>query len=90
MIFVRFAGWWVLSNPRKRVMKIAVRFTAKEELRALPILMRHSPGMMLPRDIYVLSEEAVAALREAGVRFTEVTSEGASPGLEGAATGERI
>ncbi|MCI0705248.1 MAG: hypothetical protein L0241_29670 [Planctomycetia bacterium] len=70
-------------------MKIAVRFTAKEELKAVPILMRHSPGMMLPGDIYVISEEAVAALREAGVRFTEVTSENAPPGLEGATTGER-
>ena len=71
-------------------MKIAVRFTTEEELKAVPILMRHSPGMMLPRDIYVLCEEAVAALREAGIRFTEVTSEVASPGLEGATTGERI
>jgi hypothetical protein len=71
-------------------MKIAVRFTAKEELKALPILMRHSPGMMLPGDIYVVSEEAVALLREAGVRFTEVTSAVATPSLEGAATGERI
>jgi hypothetical protein len=71
-------------------MKIAIRFTTEEELKAVPILMRHSPGMMLPRDIYVLSEEAVAALREAGIRFTEVTSEVASPGLEGATTGERI
>jgi hypothetical protein len=71
-------------------MKIAIRFTAKEESKAVPILMRHSPGMMLPGDIYLLSEEAVAALRDAGVRFTEVTSEVASPGLEGATTGERI
>jgi hypothetical protein len=71
-------------------MKIAVRFTTEEELNAVPILMRHSPGMMLPGDIYVLSEEAVAAVREAGVRFTEVTSEVASPGLEGATTGARI
>jgi len=71
-------------------MKMAVRFTTEEELKAVPILMRHSPGMMLPGDIYVISEEAVAALREAGVRFTEVTSEVASPGLEGATTGGRI
>jgi hypothetical protein len=56
-------------------MKVAVRFTTEEELKAVPIVMRHSPGMILPGDIYVISEEAVAALREAGVRFTEVTSE---------------
>ena len=71
-------------------MTIAVRFTTEEELKAVPILMRHSPGMRLPCDIQVLSEEAVAALREAFVRFTEVTSEVASPGLEGATTGATI
>jgi hypothetical protein len=32
-------------------MKIAVRFTTEEELKAVPILMRHSPGMLLPGDI---------------------------------------
>jgi hypothetical protein len=71
-------------------MKVAVRFTAKEELKAVPILMRHSPGMMLPGDIYVISVEAAEALRRAGVQFTEVTSEETPAGLQGAATGERI
>jgi hypothetical protein len=71
-------------------MKVAVRFTAQEELKAVPILMRHSPGMMLPGDIYVISAEAAEALRQAGVRFTEVTSEAPPPGLQGVATGERI
>lgn len=71
-------------------MKIAVRFTKAEELRAVSILMRHSPGMMLPDDIYVISTEAAEALRKAGVRFTEVTSEAAPPSREGAASGERI
>jgi hypothetical protein len=71
-------------------MKVAVRFSAAEELKAAPILMRHSPGMMLPGDIYVLSEEAVTALREAGVRFSEVTSETVPPDLQGATSGERI
>lgn len=71
-------------------MRVAVRFTKKEELKAIPILMRHSAGMMLPGDIYVISVEAAAALREAGVQFTEVASESASPGLEGVGSGERI
>lgn len=71
-------------------MKVAVRFTKTEELKAVPILMRHSPGMMLPGDIYVISTEAATALREAGVRFTEVTSEVAPPDLEGVGRGERI
>jgi hypothetical protein len=71
-------------------MKIAVRFSKTEELKAVPILMRHSTGMMLPGDVYVISAEAAEALRKAGVRFTEVTSEIAPPGREGAASGERI
>ncbi|MBX9580707.1 MAG: hypothetical protein K2X87_10400 [Gemmataceae bacterium] len=71
-------------------MKVAVRFTDREELKALPILFRHSPGIMLPGNVYVLSPEALAALRAAGVRFAMLTSESAPPGPEGAATGERI
>jgi hypothetical protein len=71
-------------------MKIAVRFTKAEELKAVPILMRHSPGMMLPGDVYVISTEAAEALRKAGVRFTEMTSEATPPDLEGATSGERI
>ena len=71
-------------------MKIAVRFTKAEELKAVSILMRHSPGMMLPGDVYVISTEAAAALRNAGVRFTEVTSSTAPLDREGVTSGERI
>lgn len=71
-------------------MKVAVRFTANEELKAVPILMRHSPGMMLPGDIYVVSVEAVDALRQAGVQFTELTSEAIPADVQGIASGERI
>ncbi len=71
-------------------MRIAVRFTKAEELKAIPILMRHSPGRLLPGDVYENSIEAAEALRKAGVHFTEVTSETAPPSREGAASGERI
>ena len=71
-------------------MKVAVRFTKAEELKALPILMRHSPGMMLPGDIYVISIEAAEAIRKAGVQFTQVASESMLPSNEGVASGERI
>lgn len=71
-------------------MNVAVRFTKTEELKAVPILMRHSAGMMLPSDIYVISTEAVEALRKAGVRFADVTSETAPPKRTGVASGERI
>ena len=52
-------------------MKVVVRFTEAEEARALPILLRHSPGIVLPNRTYVLDEHAVAALRGSGVGFAE-------------------
>jgi hypothetical protein len=69
-------------------MKVVIRFTASQELKALPILLRHSPGTILPDRTYVLSEEAVHALRDAGVTFTELSKEANAPSLHGA-TGAR-
>jgi hypothetical protein len=54
-------------------MPVIIRLTSREALRALPILLRHSPGAVLPERTYVLRPEAVEALREAGVRFTELS-----------------
>lgn len=53
-------------------MKVVVRFTVREETRALPLLLRHSPGLVLPGRVYILAEEAVNLLRLEGVRFTEL------------------
>jgi hypothetical protein len=50
-------------------MKVVVQFSAREELKALPILLRHSPGMVMPERTYILSEAAVDSLRQAGIRF---------------------
>jgi hypothetical protein len=72
------------------VMKVVIQFTAKQELKAMPILLRHSPGTMLPDRTYVVNEEAARALREAGVDFTVVSRESNAPGLEGVGSGERI
>jgi hypothetical protein len=52
-------------------MSVIIRLTSREELRALPILLRHSLGTVLPDRTYVLRPEAVESLRAAGVRFTE-------------------
>lgn len=45
-------------------MRVAIQFSKKEELKALPILLRHSPGMALeigftlsPRKLSVLCAE---------------------------------
>jgi hypothetical protein len=55
-------------------MKVVIQLSDREELRALPILYRHSPGTALRNRTYILPEEAVRALREAGVRFSVVTA----------------
>ena len=69
-------------------MKVIVHLIEEEEAKALPILLRHSPGMVLPRRTYVLSEPALRALREAGIRFSELSRE-AAPSLE-EVVGERV
>jgi len=70
-------------------MKVIVQFTPREELKALPILLRHSTGMVLCDQTYVISEEAAKALVRAGIRFTEVSRESSAPVAQGA-LGERI
>lgn len=68
-------------------MSVVIRLTSREEARALPILLRHTPGSVLSGRTYVLRPEAVEALRAAGVRFTELSRESTVPG---AIVGERI
>jgi hypothetical protein len=71
-------------------MTAVIRLTSREEAKALPILLRHSPGMVLPERTYVLNQDAVDALRAAGVRFIELSRESNVPGGAGAIAGERI
>ena len=71
-------------------MKVVVQFSVREEERALPFLLRHSPGTILPERVYVISVDAVRALREAGVRFAELGGDVNAPRLEGAGSGERV
>jgi acetaldehyde dehydrogenase (acetylating) len=69
--------------------KAVIHLTGDKEAKALPVLLRHSPGMILREGTYVLSEDALRALRKAGIRFSEVSREAAAPCLEKVA-GERI
>lgn len=71
-------------------MKVVIRLSSKEELKALPILLRHSPGMMLRDGSYVIGAEAARALRDAGVNFEVLSSGAGPPSPEGAEAGERI
>ena len=56
-------------------MKTVIRFAKQEEALALPILLRHSTGAVLPNRTYVLDEEAVAQLRKSGIRFVVLSQE---------------
>ena len=71
-------------------MKLAIQFSKTEEAKALPILLRQSPGMVLPERKYILSVEAVGALRDAGIRFEELGTEVDAPNLAGATCGARV
>lgn len=54
-------------------MDLVIRLTKPEELKAIPILLRHSPGTILPNGTYIVSGGAAKALRAAGVEFQEVS-----------------
>ncbi|NQT13750.1 MAG: hypothetical protein HQ582_13435 [Planctomycetes bacterium] len=71
-------------------MNVAIQISEEEELKALPILLRHSPGMMLRNGTYVVTADAARRLRQEGVQFTELGREAAAPGFEGVGSSERI
>ena len=71
-------------------MKVVIKLSRREELKALSIIYRHSPAMVLPDGTYVLSEGAVTALREAGVKFAEVGRETDVPGPSEVGAGEKL
>jgi hypothetical protein len=68
-------------------MRTVIRVSPRDSARAWALLVRHSLGVALPDDIFIVSEEAVGALRKAGIRFS-IVPRGAD--LSGAATRERI
>ena len=73
-------------------MKVMIQVSAADDAKAWAMMMRHSPGIALPNRTFIVSEESVRALREAGIRFTEL-SRGVDvkvPGPHGVVTGERI
>jgi hypothetical protein len=71
-------------------VNIVVQFTAEEEAKALPILLRHSPGSILPNRTYVIEVAAAQALRDAGVAYREVRPQLNLPIVEDLSIGERI
>jgi hypothetical protein len=68
-------------------MRTVIRVSQRDTAKAWALLVRHSPGVALPDRVFVVSEEAARALREAGIRFSELSREAIA---SGAASGERI
>jgi hypothetical protein len=64
-------------------MKIVIQMAEAEEAKALPILLRHSPGIVLPHRISVVSEEAVKQLHQSGIQLTQPSRESNAPHFEG-------
>ncbi len=71
-------------------MQIIIQVAEKDSARAWGLLVRHSPGAALPNRTFIISQEAARALRDAGIKFTEISRNGVLPSFEGAVTGERI
>ncbi len=70
--------------------KVVIQLTDSEECKAIPILLRHSPGTILPERTYVVDIDVVKMLSESGVRFQVLSHEVDSPNLAGVGTSERI
>ncbi len=68
-------------------MRTVIRVRPRDSAKAWALLVRHSPGVALPDGVFVVSEEAVRALRNAGIRFSELSREAS---MSGASPGERI
>lgn len=71
-------------------MKAVIRLTKREETKALPILWRHSQGVVLPDRTYVISEETARALTDSGIQLTELSRETDAPLADGAEISERV
>jgi hypothetical protein len=56
-------------------MRVIVQFTKREETKAIPILYRHSQGMVLRNRIYVIRKKAAQKLVQEGIRFKEIARE---------------
>ena len=49
--------------------ELLIHLTEAEEVKALPILLRHSPGVILANRVYIVQRSALRALQDAGICF---------------------
>lgn len=56
-------------------MQIVIKIAETHDAKAWALLQRHSPGIALPKRVFVVSETAAEALRRAGVNFVVLSNE---------------
>lgn len=71
-------------------MGIVVQIAAADDVKAWSLFQCQSLGLALPNRTYVVNDDAIKALRKAGVRFTEVSRAAWRPRVQGALAGERV
>jgi hypothetical protein len=71
-------------------MKTVIQVEKADDARAWALLQRHSQGVALPNRTFVVSDSAVEALRQAGIRLTVLSDEACALTEERVASGERI
>jgi hypothetical protein len=71
-------------------MRVFIQIAETDSARAWALLVRHSPGTALPDRTFIVSEDATRALREAGIKFEEISRDPGVPWEGGSVTGERI
>ena len=73
-------------------MKQVIQIAESDDARAWAILQRHSQGVALPNRTFIVSDEAVNALRQAGLHVTVLSqdSRAFTEEEEGVSSGERI
>ena len=63
-------------------MKIVIRVSDQDRVRAWGFLVRHSPGTELPNNTFIVLDLAVVGLRNAGIDFTEISRSGSAVSAE--------
>jgi hypothetical protein len=75
---------------RRGSMRVIIQVAARDSAKAWALLVQHSAGTALPNRTFIVSVEAAQALRDAGIKFKEISSEPGSPTTGGVIAGERI
>jgi hypothetical protein len=57
-------------------MKRVIQVAEADDVRAWAMLVRHSAGVALPNRTFVISDQAVEALRREGIHFVELSTDG--------------